>query len=89
MFGAAACGRNVYAATTIVHFPSDTPLELFPPPTGDSISEGTVAAILKAPGSAVNVDDIVVQIETDKVTIDVRAPSSGTVTDIKVCLSGQ
>lgn len=55
-----------------------------PLPTGDSISEGTVAAILKTPGSAVNTDDIVAQIETDKVTIDVRAPASGSVLEIKV-----
>lgn len=56
----------------------------FPSLAGDSISEGTVAAIVKGPGSAVNADDVVAQIETDKVTIDVRAPSAGTVMEIKV-----
>lgn len=39
---------------------------------GDSISEGTVASIAKSEGDAVGTDDIVLQIETDKVTVDVR-----------------
>lgn len=53
---------------------------------GDSISEGTVSAILKQPGSAVQTDEVIAQIETDKVTIDVLAPESGTVQSIAVGL---
>ena len=41
---------------------------------GDSITEGAVAALTKSPGDAVEADEVVAQIETDKVTIDVRAP---------------
>lgn len=51
---------------------------------GDSISEGTVAAVLKNAGEAVAVDEVVAQIETDKVTIDVRCPVAGAVTDVLV-----
>ena len=54
------------------------------PSMGDSITEGTVAALVKQPGEAVAVDDVIAQIETDKVTIDVRAPKSGTVTSYNV-----
>ncbi|EFJ47284.1 2-oxoglutarate dehydrogenase, E2 component [Volvox carteri f. nagariensis] len=42
------------------------------PPMGESITEGTIATLLKKPGDAVKEDDIIAQIETDKVTIDVK-----------------
>jgi 2-oxoglutarate dehydrogenase E2 component (dihydrolipoamide succinyltransferase) len=51
---------------------------------GDSISEGTVAAVLKKAGEPVAVDEVVAQIETDKVTIDVRCPVGGAITDVLV-----
>ena len=51
---------------------------------GESISEGSVAAILAPPGTAVEEDAVIAQIETDKVTIDVRAPSAGVVQQILV-----
>mmetsp|Transcript_26737 Transcript_26737/g.32456 ORF Transcript_26737/g.32456 Transcript_26737/m.32456 type:complete len:443 (+) Transcript_26737:74-1402(+) len=54
------------------------------PEMGDSISEGSLAAILKEVGDSVDMDECVAQIETDKVTIDVRAPTSGTITEILV-----
>jgi 2-oxoglutarate dehydrogenase E2 component (dihydrolipoamide succinyltransferase) len=44
---------------------------------GDSISEGTVMSWLKKPGDAVKEDDVLVQLETDKITVDVRAPTAG------------
>ncbi|KAI8465043.1 MAG: dihydrolipoamide succinyltransferase [Monoraphidium minutum] len=53
---------------------------------GDSISEGTIAAVLKQQGDSVMPDDIIAQIETDKVTIDVKytATSPGAVTAVMV-----
>jgi len=54
------------------------------PPMGDSISEGSVAAILKKEGDRVNLDDTIAQIETDKVTIDVKTPTSGTVSKLLI-----
>ena len=47
-------------------------------------AEGSIAAILKQPGSGVEADEVLFQIETDKVTIDVRAPQSGTLEEILV-----
>lgn len=44
---------------------------------GDSITEGTIIQWLKGPGEWVDADDVVVVIETDKVSVDVRAESSG------------
>jgi len=49
------------------------------PNMGDSITEGTVVAFLKQPGEYAELDEVVVQIETDKVTVDVMAPMAGTV----------
>lgn len=48
------------------------------PSMGDSISEGTVVEWLKQPGEFVEADDVVVVLETDKVSVDVRAPFAGT-----------
>ena len=52
----------------------------------ESISEGSVAAILKGPGDVVMEDDVIAQLETDKVTIDVKYQGSvpGTIKAIHV-----
>lgn len=54
------------------------------PSMGDSITEGTIAGISKAVGDTVEEDETIAQIETDKVTIDVRAPQAGVITTILV-----
>jgi pyruvate/2-oxoglutarate dehydrogenase complex dihydrolipoamide acyltransferase (E2) component len=54
------------------------------PEMGESITEGTYAATLKSPGDAVAVDDVVLQIETDKVTLDVRSPYNGALVEFLV-----
>eukprot|EP00210_Caulerpa_lentillifera_P000443 g429.t1 len=46
------------------------------PSMGDSITEGTIATLLKKQGDTLIEDDVVAQIETDKVTIDVRYTGS-------------
>jgi len=51
------------------------------PNMGDSISEGTIVEICFKKGEYVNVDDIVAIIETDKVSIDVRASTAGVIED--------
>ena len=49
------------------------------------LAEGSIAGILKKPGEGVEADEVLFQIETDKVTIDVRAPQSGTLEEVLVC----
>eukprot|EP00573_Skeletonema_grethae_P010427 CAMPEP_0201697478 /NCGR_PEP_ID=MMETSP0578-20130828/11330_1 /ASSEMBLY_ACC=CAM_ASM_000663 /TAXON_ID=267565 /ORGANISM="Skeletonema grethea, Strain CCMP 1804" /LENGTH=370 /DNA_ID=CAMNT_0048183659 /DNA_START=377 /DNA_END=1485 /DNA_ORIENTATION=+ len=49
---------------------------------GDSITEGTIVDIPVAPGDYVNVDDVVIVLETDKVSVDIRAPEDGAVVEI-------
>lgn len=51
--------------------------EIIVPPLGESISEATVARWLKHEGEYVDADDPVVELETDKVTLEVNAPLSG------------
>ncbi|CAN6901888.1 unnamed protein product [Brassica oleracea] len=52
------------------------------PYMGESISDGTLATILKKPGDRVEADEPIAQIETDKVTIDVSSPTAGTIEKI-------
>ena len=49
-----------------------------------SHAEGTIASIAKRPGDAVATDEVLFQIETDKVTVDVRAPEEGTIESVLV-----
>src|SRR5829696_7955366 len=58
-------------------------IELKVPPVGESITEVQIGDWLKSEGEAVSRDEIIVKIETDKVTVDLPAPVSGTITQIK------
>jgi 2-oxoglutarate dehydrogenase E2 component (dihydrolipoamide succinyltransferase) len=49
---------------------------------GDSILEGTIVDLPVAPGDYVQMDDVVVVLETDKVSVDVRAPEAGILVEI-------
>ncbi len=52
------------------------------PTLGESVSEATVAKWFKKVGDAVAQDEPVVELETDKVTVEVRAESAGTLSEI-------
>jgi len=56
--------------------------EIKVPSLGESITEATVAKWLKRPGEAVAADEPVAELETDKVTLEVPAPASGTLSEI-------
>ncbi len=55
------------------------PVELIIPPVGESISEALIGKWLKKPGDAVRKDEAVAELETDKVTVELPAPVSGTI----------
>ena len=57
-------------------------VEIKVPPLGESVSTATVARWMKAPGEAVAADEPLVELETDKVTVEVNAPSAGTLESI-------
>ncbi|MBL8706588.1 MAG: 2-oxoglutarate dehydrogenase complex dihydrolipoyllysine-residue succinyltransferase [Rhodospirillales bacterium] len=52
------------------------------PALGESVSEATVAKWLKSVGDAVSADEPLVELETDKVTLEVNAPAAGTLSQI-------
>ncbi len=52
------------------------------PTLGESVTEATVATWFKKPGDAVAVDEMLCELETDKVTVEVPSPVAGTLADI-------
>ena len=57
-------------------------IEIRTPTFAESISEGTVAVWHKAVGESVKRDDVLLDIETDKVVIEIFAPTDGVVAEI-------
>jgi 2-oxoglutarate dehydrogenase E2 component (dihydrolipoamide succinyltransferase) len=52
------------------------------PTLGESVTEATIGKWFKQPGDAVAVDEPLVELETDKVTIEVPAPTAGVLSEI-------
>jgi 2-oxoglutarate dehydrogenase E2 component (dihydrolipoamide succinyltransferase) len=52
-------------------------LEIKVPPLGESITQATISRWLKREGEAVQAGDTLVELETDKVTVEVPAPKAG------------
>jgi 2-oxoglutarate dehydrogenase E2 component (dihydrolipoamide succinyltransferase) len=57
--------------------------EIRVPALGESVTEAIVGKWLKAAGDRVNADEPLVELETDKVTVEVNAPASGVLGEIK------
>lgn len=60
------------------------PVSIVVPQLGESIAEGTISKWLKKAGDAVRKDEPVVEIMTDKITVEVPAPVEGTIGAITV-----
>lgn len=58
--------------------------EIRVPGLGESVTEATVAKWLKSQGDSVRIDEPLVELETDKVTVEVPAPSGGVLSEIRV-----
>ena len=56
--------------------------EIVVPVLGESVAEATVAKWLKQPGEAVAMDEAIVELETDKVTLEVNASVAGVLAGI-------
>ena len=59
-------------------------IELIVPTLGESITEATVLKWLKKVGESFEADEPLVEIETDKITVEVPAPSAGVLSEITV-----
>jgi 2-oxoglutarate dehydrogenase E2 component (dihydrolipoamide succinyltransferase) len=59
-------------------------IEIKVPALGESVTEATVGQWFKKPGEVVKADEPIVELETDKVTVEVPAPAAGVLADIQV-----
>jgi 2-oxoglutarate dehydrogenase E2 component (dihydrolipoamide succinyltransferase) len=59
-------------------------IEIKVPALGESITEATVGQWFKKPGDSVNVDEPLVELETDKVTVEVPSPAAGVLSKVVV-----
>ena len=62
--------------------PAAVAVDIVVPALGESVTQGTVARWLKQAGAAVAQDEPVVELETDKVTLEVNAPTAGTLGEL-------
>ncbi len=58
--------------------------DILVPTLGESVSEATIGRWFKKPGDAVAADEPLVELETDKVTLEVNAPAAGELGEILV-----
>ena len=58
--------------------------QILVPSLGESVTEATVSKWLKQVGEKVDSDEPLVELETDKVNVEVPSPQSGTLSSIKV-----
>src|SRR5471030_2670893 len=56
--------------------------DILTPTLGESVTEATVARWAKKPGDAVKKDEVLVELETEKVSLEVSAPSDGVLQDV-------
>ncbi len=59
-------------------------IEIKVPALGESVSEASIAKLHKKVGDAVKADELIVELETDKVTLEVNAPSNGVISALNV-----
>ena len=57
-------------------------VEIKVPTLGESVTQATVSKWFKAAGDTVAVDEPLVELETDKVTVEVNAPTAGALASI-------
>ena len=57
-------------------------IDIIVPQLGESVTEATVAKWFKSPGDTVVRDEVLVELETDKVNLEVMAESSGTLAEV-------
>ncbi|MFQ3306963.1 MAG: 2-oxoglutarate dehydrogenase E2 component (dihydrolipoamide succinyltransferase) [Candidatus Midichloriaceae bacterium] len=58
-------------------------INIIVPSLGESITEATIAKWHRKPGEQINVDELLVELETDKVTLEVNATASGVISKLK------
>ncbi len=80
----AAEAPTAVAAQTEASRDGEGAVEVTVPALGESVSEGTITKWLKAVGDPVAVDDPLVELETDKASVEIPAPVAGRLAEIRV-----
>ncbi|MDN5567455.1 MAG: dihydrolipoamide succinyltransferase, partial [Paracoccus sp. (in: a-proteobacteria)] len=57
-------------------------VDVMVPSLGESVTEATVATWFKKPGDSVEMDEMLCELETDKVSVEVPAPAAGVLAEI-------
>lgn len=57
-------------------------IEIIVPQLAESVTEGTIAAWLKQPGDKINPGDYIVELETDKVNVEINADTGGVLKEV-------
>src|SRR6266567_3699697 len=63
-------------------------IEIKVPTMGESVTEATIARWLKKEGDAVKQDEAIVELETDKVNVEVPSPAAGVLEHIQIPQGG-
>ena len=80
---ASASPSNPATAEPAASSQSTADVPVVVPSLGESVSEATVSSWFKQPGDTVALDEILCELETDKVSLEVPAPAAGVLGDIK------
>jgi len=85
--GSTACANAVRRLSPVPYplYPGfkKMPVEIRVPPLGESVVEATVGRWSKKEGDSVRKDEVLVELETDKITVEVAAPADGTLGAVK------
>jgi 2-oxoglutarate dehydrogenase E2 component (dihydrolipoamide succinyltransferase) len=73
---------QVRAAAPVPSGDPSMALDVAVPAMGESVAEGAIGRWLKKPGDAVKKDELLVEIETDKVAVEVSSPADGVLKEI-------
>jgi 2-oxoglutarate dehydrogenase E2 component (dihydrolipoamide succinyltransferase) len=79
---APAASQPAEPAGTDLGNPGAATLDVMVPTLGESVTEATVSTWFKAEGDTVEADEMLCELETDKVSVEVPAPAAGTLTKI-------
>jgi len=85
---AAAAAAAPAAAKSAGAGDAGKPVDVTTPALGESVSEATVSSWFKAVGDAVAQDEILCELETDKVSVEVPSPAAGVLAEIVVAAGG-
>jgi pyruvate dehydrogenase E2 component (dihydrolipoamide acetyltransferase) len=75
---------HLYTAPEIRGEEKFMPTDVVMPQMGESITEGTITKWLKKPGDAIQRDEPLFEISTDKVDAEIPSPAAGTLKEIKI-----